>query len=62
VCKAVELFDVYQGEVLGAGKKSLAYHVLLQAEDRTLSDTEEQKFLKRLDSKLEAIGAQLRDG
>lgn len=62
VCKGVELFDVYQGEVIGAGKKSLAYHVLLQAEDRTLSDTEEQKFLKRLDSKLEAIGAKLRDG
>ncbi|HEU4577598.1 MAG TPA: phenylalanine--tRNA ligase subunit beta [Polyangiaceae bacterium] len=62
VCKGVELFDVYQGEVIGAGKKSLAYHVLLQADDRTLSDTEEQRFLKRLDGKLEAIGAQLRDG
>ncbi|MEO8184610.1 MAG: phenylalanine--tRNA ligase subunit beta [Deltaproteobacteria bacterium] len=62
VCKAVELFDVYTGDAVGAGKKSLAYHVLLQADDRTLSDTEEQKFLKRLDSKLDAIGAKLRDG
>jgi phenylalanyl-tRNA synthetase beta chain len=61
VCRAVELFDLYQGEAVGAGKKSLAYHVLLQAEDRTLGDTEEQKFLKRLSSKLEGIGATLRD-
>lgn len=62
VCKGVELFDVYAGDAVGAGKKSLAYHVLLQADDRTLSDTEEQKFLKRLGSKLDTIGAQLRDG
>ena len=53
---------MYTGDAVGAGKKSLAYHVLLQADDRTLGDTEEQKFLKRLDSKLDAIGAKLRDG
>jgi phenylalanyl-tRNA synthetase beta chain len=61
-CKGVELFDVYSGDAVGAGNKSLAYHVLLQADDKTLSDTEEQKFLKRLDAKLPAIGAKLRDG
>ncbi len=62
LCKSVELFDVYSGESLGEGKKSLAYHVLLQADDKTLGESEEQKFLKRLDGKLEAIGAKLRDG
>jgi phenylalanyl-tRNA synthetase beta chain len=62
LCKGVELFDVYSGEAVGSGQKSLAYHVLLQADDKTLSDTEEQKFLKRLDAKLDAIGAKLRDG
>jgi len=62
VCRAVDLFDVYTGGAVGDGKKSLAYHVLLQADDRTLGDTEEQKFLKRLASKLEAIDAVLRDG
>jgi phenylalanyl-tRNA synthetase beta chain len=62
VCRAVELFDVYTGGAVGEGKKSLAYHVLLAADDRTLGDTEEQKFLKRLASKLEAIDAVLRDG
>jgi phenylalanyl-tRNA synthetase beta chain len=62
VCRAVDLFDIYTGEAVGAGKKSLAYHVLLQAEDNTLGETEEQKFLKRLAGKLESIGAALRDG
>jgi phenylalanyl-tRNA synthetase beta chain len=62
VCRSVDLFDVYSGGAVGEGKKSLAYHVLLQADDRTLGDTEEQKFLKRLAGKLEAIDAVLRDG
>jgi phenylalanyl-tRNA synthetase beta chain len=61
-CAGVELFDVYTGDSVGAGRKSLAYHVLLQAEDRTLGDTEERKFLTRLEAGLEAIGAELRDG
>jgi phenylalanyl-tRNA synthetase beta chain len=60
--RAADLFDVYQGDAIGAGKRSLAYHVLLQSDDKTLSDTEEQKFLKRLGAKLDTIGAQLRDG
>jgi phenylalanyl-tRNA synthetase beta chain len=62
VCRSVDLFDVYTGEAVGEGKKSLAYHVLLQAEDRTLGESEERKFLARLASALEAIGGALRDG
>ncbi|HTV19470.1 MAG TPA: phenylalanine--tRNA ligase subunit beta [Polyangiaceae bacterium] len=62
VCRAVELFDLYTGDVLGAGKKSLAYHVLLQADDKTLGESEERKFLDRLGSKLGSIDGALRDG
>lgn len=36
----VEIFDVYQGDKLEAGKKSLAISVKLQAADRTLTDAE----------------------
>jgi phenylalanyl-tRNA synthetase beta chain len=60
--KGVELFDIYTGPAVGEAKKSLAYHVLLAADDRTLADADEQKFLRRVRQKLEAIGAELRDG
>lgn len=35
-----QLFDVYSGKGLGAGKKSLAIGVVLQPKDRTLTDAE----------------------
>jgi phenylalanyl-tRNA synthetase beta chain len=38
--KRVVLFDVYTGEQVGAARKSLAYSLLYQAEDRTLTDAE----------------------
>lgn len=34
------LFDVYTGEKLGAGKKSLAFTIVFRAKDRTLTDEE----------------------
>ena len=37
----VELFDVYRGEALGEGKRSLAYHVALDNAERQLSDADE---------------------
>jgi phenylalanyl-tRNA synthetase beta chain len=56
----LELFDLFRGEQLGAGRRSLAYHVLLQAEGKTLSDGDAQKFLGRLGRLLEGLGAELR--
>jgi phenylalanyl-tRNA synthetase beta chain len=56
----VELFDVYRGESLGAGKKSLAYHVVLAASDRTLTDADAARFLARLERECAALGAELR--
>jgi len=58
----VELFDVYRGASLGAGRKSLAYHVLLMSDAKTLTDKDEQKFLARLEKALEPLGAELRKG
>ena len=34
------LFDVYEGKGVPAGQKSLAYSLVFQAPDRTLTDTE----------------------
>ncbi|MDY3127351.1 MAG: phenylalanine--tRNA ligase subunit beta [Corynebacterium sp.] len=36
----VELFDVFRGEQLGEGKKSLAFTLVFRAADRTLTDEE----------------------
>lgn len=38
--ESVELFDIFRGEQLGAGKKSLAFQLLFRAADRTLTDEE----------------------
>ncbi len=57
---SIELFDVYQGESIAADRKSLAYHVVLQSETKTLTDKDQAKFLARLEKGLEALGARLR--
>ncbi len=55
------LFDVYRGEQIGAGKKSLAYALTYQAPDRTLTDKEAAKLRNKIVRRLEQeIGAQLR--
>ena len=55
-----ELFDVYRGKNVAPGRKSLAYHVLLQSPSKTLSDKDQAKFLSRLERGLEALDAKLR--
>jgi phenylalanyl-tRNA synthetase beta chain len=55
------LFDVYRGEQIGAGKKSLAYTLTFQAEDRTLTDRDAAKVQNRIVKRLEKeLGARLR--
>ena len=57
----VKLFDIYRGEKLGAGRKSVAYSITLRAPDRTLTDEEinatMEKILKALNRD---FGAELR--
>jgi len=56
----VELFDLYTGPGIGEGRKSLAYHVLLQSDQKTLTDKDAAKFLQRLDRLATELGAELR--
>jgi len=53
---SVRLFDVYRGDQVGSGKKSLAYGLTYQASDRTLTDQEaaqiRQRIVRRLDETL----------
>jgi len=58
---AADLFDVFRGEQLGAGKKSLAYRLTYQATDRTLNDKEVSKQQEKIIQRLEReVGAKLR--
>ncbi len=57
----VELFDVYQGEHVAEGKKSLAYHLTFQSRSKTLKDKDVQKQRRRILGTLEkTVGAILR--
>lgn len=56
------LFDLYRGEKLGVGKKSLAYQLTYQAFDRTLGVADAAAIRKKIVKLLGfEIGAQLRD-
>jgi len=54
------LFDLFRGGKLGEGRKSLGFHVTLQAADRTLEEGDLAKFLDRLGRAAEAKGCELR--
>ena len=59
--KSVELFDVYEGKNLEAGKKSYAVSFKLQDENATLNDKQIDKIMSKLIANLQnKLNAQLR--
>ncbi len=59
--KDVDLFDVYQGKNLPEGKKSYAVSFILQDENSTLTDTQIDKIMRKLQANFEKeLGAELR--
>ena len=59
--REVLLFDLYRGEQIPPGKKSLAFSLTYQADDRTLTDEEVARVQARIVRRLEReLGAQLR--
>jgi len=57
----VHLFDVYRGDQIGAGKKSLAYSLTYQNPERTLTDKDAAKLRNKIVKRLaRELGAQLR--
>ena len=59
--KSVELFDVYEGKNLEAGKKSYAVSFMLQDENATLNDKQIDKVMQKLITNLQnRLGAVLR--
>ena len=57
----LRLFDVYRGQPVPEGKKSLAYNLAFQASDRTLTDEDVRKLRHKIVQRLEReLGATLR--
>lgn len=59
--KDINLFDVYQGSNLPEGKKSYAVSFILQDDTKTLTDTQIDKIMSKLQNNFESqLGASLR--
>lgn len=58
----IKLFDVYKGKQVPEGMKSVAYSITFRAEDRTLTDEDVNKVMRKvLDGLENSLGAQLRE-
>jgi phenylalanyl-tRNA synthetase beta chain len=57
---AAEVFDLYEGEQLGEGQKSLALRLEFRTVDRTLTDEEVASLRGSIEAELEKIGGSLR--
>ncbi len=40
----IELFDIFEGDAIGAGKKSMAYSITYRSEERTLTDEDANRY------------------
>jgi phenylalanyl-tRNA synthetase beta chain len=53
--RGVRLFDLYRGDQIPAGTKSLAFALSYQADDRTLADKEIDKAHKKIEDRLKHV-------
>ena len=57
----IKLFDVFSGEKLGLGMKSMAYTLTFQNPENTLEDEEVARYMEKIQNSLEeTIGAEVR--
>jgi phenylalanyl-tRNA synthetase beta chain len=59
--RAADIFDVYRGEQVGEGRKSLALRLEFRAADRTLTDEEVAEQRSAITKALAKIGGSLRE-
>ena len=58
--ESYSLFDIYEGEQVKEGYKSMAYSIVFRAKDKTLEDGEINGAMKRILKGLEGLKAELR--
>lgn len=60
ILESLSLFDVYEGEQIKAGFKSIAYNITFRAKDRTLDENDINAAMKKILNGLEGMGIELR--
>ncbi len=60
ILESCELFDVYEGEQVGEGKKSVAFSLIFRAKDRNLESAEVDKAVDKVLGALKEMGIELR--
>ncbi|QTE68722.1 phenylalanine--tRNA ligase subunit beta [Clostridiales bacterium] len=57
----VELFDIYRGEQIGEGKKSMAFKIRFEPDDKALTPEDIERFVKKILGNLKfKLGAEIR--
>lgn len=60
ILESYHLFDIYEGEQIKKGFKSMAYSITFRAQDRTLDDGDVSAAMKKILHGLEGMGIELR--
>ncbi len=60
ILEGYELFDVYEGEQIKEGFKSVAYSIVFRDQDKTLEDNDVNAAMKKILNGLERLGIELR--
>lgn len=60
ILESCQLFDIYEGEQIKAGFKSVAYSITFRAKDRTLEEGDVAAAMKKILNGLESLGIELR--
>lgn len=58
--ESLKLFDIYEGEQIKKGFKSMAYSLVFRAKDKTMTEDEITAAMKKIYNGLESMGIELR--
>ncbi len=60
ILESCSLFDIYEGDQIGEGYKSMAFNIVFRNKEKTLSDDEVNSAMKKILNGLSSMGIELR--
>ncbi|HJX32653.1 MAG TPA: hypothetical protein VJ257_00490, partial [Solirubrobacterales bacterium] len=58
---SAQIFDLYEGDQVGRGRKSLAFRLTFKAADRTLTDDDVGRSMTTIENRLKMFGGSIRE-